>query len=162
MHLEGALSYSAPSLFRKRESMESHDEKKSKLILSDNPIWKGIVSLALPVFLANILKTVHDLVDTYFLGQWEVSEVATQMQSAISLTWPIFFVFIAFGMGLSVAGNALVGQYLGNKDLVNAKKYATNTIYVSIILGVIFMVTAILLASFILIICIPINQKSYW
>ena len=130
--------------------MESHDEKKSKLILQDNPIWKGIVALALPVFLANILKTLHDLVDTYFLGQWGESDVATQMQSAISLTWPIFFVFVAFGMGLSVAGNALVGQYLGNKDFVNAKKYATNTIYVAIILGVIFTIFAIFLAPFIL------------
>ena len=130
--------------------MNSQFEQKSKLILNDNPIWKGIVTLALPVFLANILKTVHDLVDTYFLGQIEDPIIATQMQSGISLTWPIFFVFIAFGMGLSVAGNALVGQYLGNKDHKNAQKYATNTIYVSIILGVIFTLIAFFFAPLIL------------
>lgn len=127
--------------------MSNYDEKKSKLILFDKPIWKGVIALAFPVFLANILKTIHDLVDTYFLGQWDDSAVATQMQSGISLTWPIFFVFIAFGMGLSVAGNALVGQFLGRKDHENAKKYATNTVYVAIILGVLFTVIAFLLAS---------------
>ncbi|MCK4551903.1 MAG: MATE family efflux transporter [Tenericutes bacterium] len=125
-------------------------ERKSNLILYNNPIWKGIVSLALPVFLANILKTVHDLVDTYFLGQITDPIVATQMQSGISLTWPIFFVFIAFGMGLSVAGNALVGQHIGNKDHVNAQKYATNTIYVSIILGVLFTIIAFFFSPIIL------------
>jgi putative MATE family efflux protein len=130
--------------------MDSIQEKKSKLILHDSPIWKGIVSLAFPVFLANILKTIHDLVDTYFLGQWGESEIATQMQSAISLTWPIFFVFIAFGMGLSVAGNALVGQYLGRKDISNATKYATNTIYVSIFLGLLFTLLAFFVAPIIL------------
>ncbi|XFA98481.1 MATE family efflux transporter [Candidatus Izemoplasma sp. B36] len=130
--------------------MSTQFDQKSKLILQDRPIWKGIVSLALPVFLANILKTVHDLVDTYFLGQVDDPIVATQMQSGISLTWPIFFVFIAFGMGLSVAGNALVGQYLGNKDQVNAQKYATNTIYVSIILGVLFTALAFFVGPLIL------------
>lgn len=130
--------------------MSNQYDQKSKLILKDNPIWKGIVSLALPVFLANILKTIHDLVDTYFLGRIEDPIVATQMQSGISLTWPIFFVFIAFGMGLSVAGNALVGQYMGNKDQFNAQKYATNTIYVSIIIGIIFTLVAFFLAPLIL------------
>ncbi|MDC7244233.1 MAG: MATE family efflux transporter, partial [Sphaerochaetaceae bacterium] len=118
--------------------MESKAEERSKLILESKSIWKGIVILAFPVFLANILKTLHDLVDAYFIGQLGDSAAASDMQGAIGLTWPIFFVFISFGMGLSVAGNALVGQYIGKKDYVNAKKYATNVIYLSIFLGLIF------------------------
>jgi len=125
-------------------------ERKSRLILHENPIWKGLVFLAWPVFLANILKTLHDIVDGIFLGQIADEAVATSMQSAVGLTWPIFFIFISFGMGLSVAGDALVGQYIGNKDFDNAKKYATNTIYMSIIMGVIFTAISLLLAPSIL------------
>ncbi len=130
--------------------MDSSVEKKSKLILETNPIWKGLATLALPVFLANILKTLHDIVDGIFLGQIPDEQIATSMQSAVALTWPIFFVFISFGMGLSVAGNALVGQYMGNREFDNAKKYATNTIYLSIILGVLFTAVAFTLAPVIL------------
>ena len=70
--------------------MDSSVEKKSKLILETNPIWKGLATLALPVFLANILKTLHDIVDGIFLGQIADEQIATSMQSAVALTWPIF------------------------------------------------------------------------
>lgn len=130
--------------------MDATVEKKSHLILHQDPIWKGIIYLAFPVFLANILKTLHDIVDGIFLGQVPDEAIATSMQSAVALTWPIFFVFISFGMGLSVAGNALVGQYMGKKDYLNAKKYATNTIYLSIALGLLFTVIAFSLAPVIL------------
>ena len=83
------------------EMMNNTIERKSNLILHDNPIWKGIIALALPVFLANILKTLHDIVDGIFLGQIPDEAIATSMQSAVALTWPIFFVFISFGMGFS-------------------------------------------------------------
>ncbi len=130
--------------------MDPKIEKKSRLILHENPIWKGLVILAFPVFLANILKTLHDIVDGIFLGQIADETVATSMQSAVGLTWPIFFIFISFGMGLSVAGDALVGQYVGNKDFENAKKYATNTVYMSIIMGFLFTIISLVLAPSIL------------
>lgn len=134
-------------------------DNKTDLILNKSPIWKGLIILAFPVFLVNILKTLHDIVDAIFLGRFpgqyidlggEVAYVATAMQSAVSLTWPIFFVFISFGMGLSVAGNALVGQYVGKGDLVNAKKFANNTLFIAIFLGMIFNILAFALAPYIL------------
>lgn len=134
-------------------------DKKTDLILNKNPIWKGLIVLAFPVFLVNILKTLHDIVDAIFLGRFpgeyinldgEVALVATAMQSAVSLTWPIFFVFISFGMGLSVAGNALVGQYVGKGDYVNAKKFANNTLFIALFLGVTFNLLVLILAPYIL------------
>jgi Na+-driven multidrug efflux pump len=76
------------------------------MILFDNPIWKGIVILSFPVFLVNILKTLHDVVDGVFLGtvpDVDGVSISTSMQSAIGLTWPVYFIFISFGMGLSIA-----------------------------------------------------------
>jgi putative MATE family efflux protein len=134
-------------------------DKKTDLILNRNPIWKGLLYLSFPVFLVNILKTLHDIVDAVFLGRFpgtfldssgEVVKIATAMQSAVSLTWPIFFVFISFGMGLSVAGNALVGQYVGKGDYVNAKKFANNTLFIALFLGVVFNIVGFIFAPQIL------------
>lgn len=135
--------------------MDTSTDKKSKLILFKNPIWKGLLYLSFPVFLVNILKTLHDIVDGIFLGRVSGTygdglSIATAMQSAVSLTWPIFFVFISFGMGLSVAGNALVGQYIGKGDSKNAKKFANNTLFIAIFLGVIFNVFVFIFAPQIL------------
>ena len=134
-------------------------DKKTDYILNKNPIWKGLIYLAFPVFLVNILKTLHDIVDTFFLGKvpgdylnvdGELTLVATAMQSAVSLTWPIFFIFISFGMGLSVAGNSLIAQYVGKGDMVSAKKFANNTLFISLILGVLFNIVVYISAPYIL------------
>ena len=118
--------------------MAIKNEEKTKLILHGMPIWKGIIALSFPVFLVNIVKTLQDLVDAVTLGHLPNVDVATQSQSAVALTWPIFFIFISFGIGLSIAGNALIGQYVGSKNMASAKKYANNVIFMSLMLGVLF------------------------
>jgi putative MATE family efflux protein len=130
-------------------------DKKTELILYKDPIWKGIIYLSFPVFLVNILKTLHDIVDGIFLGMVDGTteagtSLATSMQSAVALTWPIFFIFISFGMGLSVAGNALIGQYVGKGDYETAKKYSNNTVFIALFLGVLFTIAAFSLAPYIL------------
>lgn len=130
--------------------MNTKVDKKTKIILYQDPIWKGLLYLSFPVFMVNILKTLHDVVDGIFLGQVPGDEIATSMQSAVSLTWPIFFIFISFGMGLSVAGNALIGQYVGKGDYEAAKKYSNNTVFISLFLGVLFTVLAYVFAPYIL------------
>jgi len=130
--------------------MNAKVDEKTQLILYKDPIWKGLLYLSFPVFLVNILKTLHDIVDGIFLGQVKGAEIATSMQSAVALTWPIFFIFISFGMGLSVAGNALIGQYVGKGDYLNAKKYANNTVFIALFLGVLFTIAAFVLAPTIL------------
>lgn len=123
------------------------------MILYGKPLWKGLLILSFPVVLVNILKTLHDLVDSLFLGRVpdvDGISISTQMQSAVGLTWPIFFIFISLGMGLSVAGNALIGQYVGKGDYDGAKRYASNTVMLTIILGVIFNVVLFFFAPYIL------------
>ncbi len=121
--------------------MKQITEAKTHKILYENPIWKGIITLSIPVFLVNVLKTLHDVVDGVFLGQVpdvDGFSVSTSMQSAVALTWPVYFIFLSLGMGLSVAGNALIGQYIGKGDPENARKYAFNTVLLSLVLGVFF------------------------
>ena len=121
--------------------MTTDFEKKTKRILYENPIWKGLITLSVPVFFVNILKTLHDVVDGIFLGRVpdvDGFSVSTSMQSAIALTWSVYFIFLSLGMGLAVAGSALIGQYVGRNDLDNARKYAFNTVVLSLVLGALF------------------------
>ncbi|HRY78600.1 MAG TPA: MATE family efflux transporter, partial [Candidatus Izemoplasmatales bacterium] len=121
--------------------MNKTKEIKTEMILHQEPLWKGLLKLSVPIFFVNILKTLHDLVDGFFLGQLpDVNgvSVSTQMQTAVGLTWSVFFIFISFGAGLSVAGNALIGQCVGKGDQNGARRYAANTILISLILGLLF------------------------
>jgi putative MATE family efflux protein len=121
--------------------MNPHNDAKTRMILYGEPLWKGLIRLSIPVFLVNVLKTLHDVVDAFFLGRVpDVGgvPVSTHMQSAVSLTWPVFFIFISLGMGLSVAGNALIGQHVGRGDAEGARKYASNVVFLSVALGTVF------------------------
>jgi putative MATE family efflux protein len=126
-------------------TMDKNKELKTEMILHQDPLWKGLLQLSLPVFLMSILKTLHDLVDGFFLGRVpdvDGVSISTQMQTAVGLTWSVFFIFISFGTGLSVAGNALIGQSIGKNDQKGAQKYAANAILISLVLG--FLFTAVL------------------
>ena len=139
-----------------RPTRKERMERKTTMSLKGTPIWKGMLQLAIPVFFVNILKTVHDLVDTFFLGRVPGVDVsdgianATHMQNGIGLTWSLFFIFISFGMGLSVAGNALIGQYIGHKEPGSAKKYAGNLILMALGLGLFFNLTLYVIAPWVM------------
>ena len=112
----------------------SSDDKKRYLILKDPNIIKGLLILAIPLMINNFIRTFHDLVDTYWVSK--IPNYTSEAISSIGVTFPITFTFISFGMGLSIAGTALISQYYGNGQLETARKYATHLIVLAIMIGV--------------------------
>jgi len=108
-------------------------------ILNHKSILKGIVIMAIPVFLNNLLKSLHDLVDTIFIARMDVNSQDTldSAFAALNIHWPLFSLFMALGAGLSIATVAMVSQYVGanRKDL--ASSYATKLILLSIVFGLV-------------------------
>lgn len=112
---------------------------KSFLILKDKNIMKGILLLALPIMLSNILKSIHDIVDMYFIGHMNESQEVIQAQvSAITLTGPILQICQALALGLMIAGTAIISQYLGAKEIEKAKNAGGQLLILSIVIGLFF------------------------
>src|ERR1700749_264598 len=82
----------------------------------EGPITRALVSQAIPIILANILQTGYQLTDAFWVGRLGAASVA-----AVSVTFPITFLFIAMGSGLAMAGATLSAQYAGagRQDMVN-------------------------------------------
>jgi len=116
-------------------------------ILHEPSIIKGIVIMAIPVFLNNLLKSLHDLVDAVFIARMPVEspEVMDSALAALNIHWPIFNFFMALGIGLSIAAVSIVSQYLGAKREDLAKSYASKLVFLSIILGL--LITGIFLLA---------------
>ena len=49
---------------------------RSNLLLYEKKLYKAFAIMAMPIFLSNLLKSLHDLVDTYFIGQMANSTAA--------------------------------------------------------------------------------------
>lgn len=121
----------------------STDAKKSFLILEDKNIYKGLIVLSLPLMINNLLRTLHDIVDMFFVSR--IEGFSTEAVSAIQLSFPVMFIFIALAIGLSVAGTALISQYVGAKKYDDAKHTAGQLFWVALFSSIFF--TAVAYAS---------------
>ena len=112
--------------------------ERKHLILKDKNIIKGIVIMALPIFISNLLKSLHDVVDSFFLARMDGSEeMIASTLAAINIHWPIYNIFNALGVGLGIAGVGIISQYLGSGKDKTARDYAAKLLSFSVILGVI-------------------------
>ena len=76
--------------------------------LTSGPIARTLLVLAWPVMLSNLFQTIYNLVDILWLGR--LGKVAI---AAPTLVWPLVFLMISIGAGVTIAGTALVAQYTG-------------------------------------------------
>lgn len=115
-------------------------KKKRELILSGN-ISKTILTLALPIMLNNLIQTIFNLTDTFFIGKLPGNKIAS-----ISFVWPIIFFMMSFGIGISMAGTGLISQYLGSNQEKKARKVSGQIISFSIVFSVVVGIIGSLLS----------------
>ena len=105
--------------------------KKKKLILENKNIYLSILILAIPICLSNLLKSIHDIVDMYFVtGDTAIA--------AISFPSSVIMLSQSLAIGFMVAGAALMSQALGAKNIDKAKRLSGQLLIVCIACGVIF------------------------
>jgi putative MATE family efflux protein len=80
-------------------------------------------ALAWPIVATQLLQVAYNLADTIWLGRFSTDAVA-----AISLAFPLIFLFISIGGGFNVAGSTLVAQYTGAESEGNAGTVAGQTL----------------------------------
>ena len=124
------------------------DERKKDLILNHPNIIKGLIILAFPVMLNNFIKTIHDVIDMFFVSN--IDNYSTEAINSISLTFPVNFTYISLGIGLSAAGTALMSQLIGANKIDTAKKYAGNLLLIAFFLGLTLNVFSFFVSPYIM------------
>lgn len=121
-------------------------KSRDDIDLTSGGIGRPLFYLSLPIVVTNLLQTAYNLADTFWLGRY-----STEALAAISFAFPMVFLLIALGMGVSVAGSVLVAQHTGAGEERQAEYAASQTVVyatlTSVILGGIwFMVVGDILA----------------
>ena len=96
---------------------------QEELNLTEGGIVKPLLFLSLPIVVTNLMQTAYNLADTFWLGQY-----STEALAAISFAFPMVFLLISLGMGLSVAGSVLVAQHTGADETEQAEYAASQTV----------------------------------
>ena len=114
--------------------MEKNTSLKEKLnmdLLKDN-IPKLVRKLALPAMVGMLFQTLYNIVDTFYAGK-----ISPEALSALSKSFPIYFIIVASSIGVTVAGTSLIGNSIGENNKKNILNYFTHIIYFAIIMSII-------------------------
>jgi len=76
--------------------------------MTTGPISPRLLRLAWPLVVGNLLQTLYNLADMFWVGR-----VSPEAVAAVSLMFPLSWLFVSTAMGLSAATIALVSQHVG-------------------------------------------------
>jgi putative MATE family efflux protein len=88
--------------------------------------------LAVPASIGTLFQTLYTIVDTFYAGK-----ISPEALSALSKSFPIYFIIIATSIGVTVAGTSLIGSSIGEKNEKNVLSYFGNVIIYAIIISVV-------------------------
>ncbi len=108
--------------------------KKKNNVFSEMPVKQAVFKMAVPSVISSLVLVIYNMADTFFVGQ---THNAMQV-AAVSLTSPVFVMFMAFANLLGIGGSTAVSIFLGEKNNQYAKAVSSFSCYISVILGIIF------------------------
>ncbi len=100
--------------------------------LTSGSIGKTLVLFALPIMAGFALQTAFNIIDTFFIGMLGPEELA-----AVSITFPVVFIFIALASGLSIGTMALVSHAVGAKKIKEAGNIAEHSLLLALAVGLV-------------------------
>nr|WP_302927991.1 MATE family efflux transporter [Natronocalculus amylovorans] len=83
-------------------------ENRSRVDMTTGAITPKLFTLAWPLVLGNLLQTFYNLADMFWVGR-----VSDDAVAAVSLMFPLSWMFISTAMGITAATIALVSQHVG-------------------------------------------------
>lgn len=99
-------------------------------------VSKAVSKMAIPSVISSLVTVVYNMADTFFVGQTgDALQVA-----AVSLTNPIFILFMAFANMFGMGGSAAASMALGQKNEKRVRQVSAFVTYASLIVGVLFAV----------------------
>lgn len=120
-------------------------EKGTKLL--EGPIWKGIVSFAIPLFLGNLFQQLYNTADSLIVGNFLGSDAL----AAVSSSGSLIFLMVGFFNGIAMGAGVVISKYFGARDYENLKKAVHTDVAFGLVAGLLLTVIGILLAPQILV-----------
>lgn len=110
------------------------------LTLGTEPVGKLLRQYAIPAIIAMTASSLYNMVDRIFIGQG-VSALAI---SGLAVTFPLMNLAAAFGSLVGVGASTLISVKLGQRDYKTAQQILGNVLVLNTIIGVVFMLFALL------------------
>jgi len=117
--------------------------------LTEGSILKSIIFLSIPILIGNLLQSMYQLTDAFWVGRLGADAVAS-----VSISFPIIFFITAFTGGIGLAGGVLVSQFKGAKQQDKVDHVTGQTLLMAIFFSVIFSAIGYFFCS--------IHNRTFW
>ena len=114
---------------------------QNEQVFQNAPVKKAVLQMAVPTVISSLVLVVYNMADTFFVGQ---THDAFQV-AAVSLTNPVFVMYMAIANLLGIGGSAVISILLGQNEKDKARAASSFCCYASLAFGV---VTGVLILLF--------------
>ena len=102
--------------------------------MTENSVTKLVISLSIPTVLSQMITSIYNMADTYF-----VTSLGDSSVGAISIVFALQSIIQAIGFGLAMGASSLVSRLLGQEENQEANKYASCAFYAAFFMGLLLM-----------------------
>ena len=114
-----------------------------KICLKNESIYSLFIKIAIPSSIGTVFQNLYSIVDSIFAGKM-ISESAL---AAIGQIFPIYFIIIALGVGLSIGTTSLIANSIGENNLKNSGKIFAQSFILSVIISILITIVGIYFSS---------------
>ncbi len=112
----------------------------------EGPIWKGLLSFALPIFLGNLFQQLYNTADTLIVGNF----IGKEALAAVSSSGNLIFMLVGFLSGMAMGAGVLISKYFGAKDHQRLTTAVHTALAFGLAAGLLMTVVGVLLTPHIL------------
>lgn len=89
------------------------NKTKSTTLMTEGPIWKKIITFALPLFLGNLFQQLYNTADSLIVGNFLGSDAL----AAVSSSGSLIFLMVGFFNGIAMGAGVVVARYFGARKI---------------------------------------------
>ncbi|MBR6809071.1 MAG: MATE family efflux transporter, partial [Clostridia bacterium] len=115
--------------------MQTAQSKKYQM-MTETPIRKLILRLALPAIVSMMISSIYNMADTYFVGQLnEGSAAATSATAAVGIAFPLMSIIQAVGFMFGHGSGNFISRALGSQKTEEAERMAATGFFSALFAG---------------------------
>lgn len=115
--------------------MELTREEKQYIKMTQTPVPKLVISLAVPTTISMLVTSLYNIADTYF-----VSQLGKSASGAVSVVFSLMAIIQAIGFTLGTGAGSNISRSLGKKDYKYANCMASTSFFTGIAVGVLMLI----------------------
>ena len=122
--------------------------KRKDVNMLEGSIVKGLLAMALPIMLANVIQSMYNIIDMRVLKQFDPGDGLAI--GAVSACGTLTNLITALVIGVSTGSNVIVARYIGRKDPESRDRAMHTALAFSIMAGIILATIGVIGAPYFL------------